>query len=134
MARPAWRETRNSRFERDDNLFSFPRFRAARGIPERAIGRGAGAGSAAMLQDALTAVAAKAKEAKAAVGSAVGEIRDAIDNPTYDEHEDDAWSDEEADARVPASTDVPPRADGGGASVSGGPAAAPAGGALAEKG
>lgn len=131
MARPAWRETRNSRFERDDNLFSFPRFRAARGIPERAIGRGAGAGSAAMLQGALTAVAAKAKEAKAAVGSAVGEIRDAIDNPTYDEHEDDAWSDEEADARVPASTDVPPRADGGGASVSGGPAAAPAGGALA---
>lgn len=84
-----------------------------------------------MLQGALTAVAAKAKEAKAAVGSAVGEIRDAIDNPTYDEHEDDAWSDEEADARVPASTDVPPRADGGGASAGGGPAAAPAGGALA---
>ena len=54
-----------------------------------------------MLQGALTAVAAKAKEAKAAVGSAVGEIRDAIDNPTYDEHEDDAWSDEEADARDP---------------------------------
>ena len=43
-----------------------------------------------MLQGALTAVAAKAKEAKAAVGSAVGEIWDAIDNPTYDEHEDDA--------------------------------------------
>ncbi len=84
-----------------------------------------------MLQGALTAVAAKAKEAKAAVGSAVGEIRDAIDNPTYDEHEDDAWSDEEADARVPASTDVPPRADGGGASAGGGPAAVPAGGALA---
>jgi hypothetical protein len=84
-----------------------------------------------MLQGALTAVAAKAKEAKAAVGSAVGEIRDAIDNPTYDEHEDDAWSDEEADARVPASTDVPPRADGGGASANGGQAAAPAGGALA---
>ena len=94
-------------------------------LAERAIGR-ARAGSAAMLQGALTAVAAKAKEAKAAVGSAVGEIRDAIDNPTYDEHEDDAWSDEEADARVPASTDVPPRADGGGASAGGGPAAAPA--------
>ena len=84
-----------------------------------------------MLQGALTAVAEKAKEAKAAVGSAVGEIRDAIDNPTYDEHEVDSWSDEEADAQVPASTDVAPCADGGGTSVSGGRAAAPAGGALA---
>lgn len=84
-----------------------------------------------MLQGALTAVAEKAKEAKAAVGSAVGEIRDAIDNPTYDEHEGDSWSDEEADAQVPASTDVPPRAEGGGVSVSGEPAAVPAGGALA---
>ena len=46
-----------------------------------------------MLQGALAAVAAKAKEAKAAVG----EIRDAIDNPTYDDDEEGEWSDEEGD-------------------------------------
>ena len=48
-----------------------------------------------MLQGALIAVAARAKEAKAAAGSAVGEIRDALDNPNYHDHEDEeAWSDE----------------------------------------
>ena len=50
---------------------------------------------------ALIAVAARAKEAKAAVGSAVGEIRDALDNPNYhDDEDEEAWSDEEGDSGV----------------------------------
>ena len=99
----------------------------------RAFGRGRGRGdrrSAAMLQGALTAVAAKAKEAKAAVGSAVGEIRDALDNPTYDENEED-WSDEDQDAGIPESTGPTPRVNGSGATASDRTAAVPAGGALA---
>ena len=51
---------------------------------------------AKMLQGALSAVAAKAREAKAAVGTAVGEIRDALDNPTYaDDDEAGEWSEED---------------------------------------
>lgn len=80
-----------------------------------------------MLQGALAAVAAKAKEAKAAVG----EIRDAIDNPTYDDDEEGEWSDEEGDEGGVESTRAPPPRVTAGASNGNGQTAAQPGGALA---
>ena len=54
-----------------------------------------------MLQGVLAKAAAKAREVKGAVGTAVGEIRDALENPEYEDGEDGAredWSDDEAEA------------------------------------
>ncbi len=85
-----------------------------------------------MLQGALIAVAARAKEAKAAVGSAVGEIRDALDNPNYhDDEDEEAWSDEEGDSGVADESTAPPPRVHVGATAGNGAAPAPAGGALA---
>lgn len=85
-----------------------------------------------MLQGALIAVAARAKEAKAAVGSAVGEIRDALDNPNYhDDEDEEAWSDEEGDSGVADESTAPPPGVHVGATAGNGAAPAPAGGALA---
>ncbi len=81
-----------------------------------------------MLQGALIAVAARAKEAKAAVGSAVGEIRDALDNPNYhDDEDEEAWSDEEGDSGVADESTAPPPRVHVGATAGNGAAPAPAG-------
>ena len=46
-----------------------------------------------MLQGVLAKAAAKAREVKGAVGTAVGEIRDALENPEYEDGEDGARED-----------------------------------------